>query len=64
MGTQFNVKAYKEDTNIYTTLVEGVVKLNSTDSQSKNLVPGEQAIFSKQNKDLIISPVEISYEVS
>ncbi|MDN3593299.1 FecR family protein [Zunongwangia endophytica] len=64
LGTQFNVKAYKEDTNIYTTLVEGVVKLNSTDSQSKNLVPGEQAIFSKQNKDLIISPVEISYEVS
>ena len=29
LGTEFNIKAYREDTKIYTTLVEGKVSINT-----------------------------------
>lgn len=42
IGTHFNIMAYKEDKTIKTTLLEGAVKVN-TRSNSKTLVPGQQA---------------------
>ena len=38
LGTEFNVKAYKDETHIYTTLVEGKVDV-STDNKKQSLRP-------------------------
>ncbi|MFI0429400.1 FecR family protein [Mariniflexile sp. HMF6888] len=42
LGTEFNIKAYKEETNIYTTLVKGKVEV-SFENQRKILRPEEQS---------------------
>jgi len=46
LGTHFNVNAYKEDPNILTTLLEGSVRLTSTNGMAKVLKPGQQAALS------------------
>jgi ferric-dicitrate binding protein FerR (iron transport regulator) len=51
-GTEFNVKAYKNDTLIYTTLIEGKVSVNTKNSQEE-LLPGEQSIVDLEHKSLI-----------
>lgn len=55
LGTQFNVKAYKEESTIETTLVEGSVKLVSSKVKlSDNLIlkPNEKAVYTKKNKSI------------
>ncbi|WP_074408072.1 MULTISPECIES: FecR domain-containing protein [Aquimarina] len=49
LGTQFNVSSYAEDTTVKTTLVEGAVVVNdqNENTNSLQLVPNDQAIFSK-----------------
>lgn len=44
IGTQFNIKAYSDEHNIYTTLVEGKVAINAA-GQKHLLVPKEQSNF-------------------
>jgi transmembrane sensor len=44
LGTRFNVKSYPEDSATYTTLLEGVVKMNEAYSEVL-LKPGEQALL-------------------
>lgn len=54
-GTKFNVKAYKNDSTVRTTLVEGSVRIkagNKTDS----LKAGDQAILTKDGKIVKIKP--------
>lgn len=46
LGTQFNVKAYPDENNIYTTLVEGAVRVSS-DNQHIVLKPGEYADYDR-----------------
>src|SRR5699024_374959 len=50
LGTQFNVKAYAEETSVQTTLVEGAVKV-WTDSKELLLQPGEQSIVKREALD-------------
>ncbi|WP_377022457.1 FecR family protein [Mucilaginibacter angelicae] len=46
LGTHFNVRAYKDEQVIRTTLLEGQVKISTADHSSSNiLIPGEQALF-------------------
>ena len=47
LGTHFNVSAYQDDDAIKTTLLEGSVKLTTTNTQAM-LKPGEQATLSQQ----------------
>ncbi len=51
LGTEFNVKAYPEDEEVSTTLVEGRVKINGAENlkltKSHELKPGEQFVFHK-----------------
>ncbi|NVM66866.1 hypothetical protein FHW88_005184 [Mucilaginibacter sp. SG538B] len=48
LGTHFNVSAFKDDQFTRTTLLEGKVAVNKEgSSQARQLVPGEQASFSK-----------------
>tara|TARA_R110001606_G_scaffold399236_1_gene582628 strand:- start:29185 stop:30387 length:1203 start_codon:yes stop_codon:yes gene_type:complete len=52
LGTEFNVSAYPEDSNIITTLVEGKVVVNSTNNQltqfEEFLLPNEQLMLDKE----------------
>lgn len=48
LGTQFNIKAYKEDLSIQTTLVEGSVKVYVGDEELL-LEPGEQSLMESGN---------------
>lgn len=57
LGTKFNVKAYKEEKTIETTLLEGAVKLESDVVKlQENLVlkTNEKAVFTKRNQSMAI----------
>lgn len=51
LGTHFNVKAYPNDQNIETTLLEGAVKVNSG-TNVLFLKPGQQSRYDKANGNL------------
>jgi transmembrane sensor len=51
LGTQFNVKAYREDSTIVTTLVEGSLQINSLTEQL-NIKKDQKIVFNKGNKTM------------
>jgi ferric-dicitrate binding protein FerR (iron transport regulator) len=57
LGTSFNVRAYSNSNEIETTLQSGCIHLK-TGKQITELIPGEQCIFDKDAKELIISKVD------
>jgi transmembrane sensor len=61
-GTQFNVKAYKTDNEIVTTLEKGSVQIASSEnfkiSENQMLRPGEQLIYSSLKKTIEVKKVE------
>lgn len=63
LGTQFNIKAYKDEETIYTTLIEGSVALNYN-SETEKLKPGQQSVFNKSTRVVTIQEVEIKYEIA
>jgi ferric-dicitrate binding protein FerR (iron transport regulator) len=63
LGTKFNVKAYKEEPNIYTTLREGKVSVSSK-LETKLLIPNQQSIFNIENNNLIIKHVDVKNEIA
>jgi len=63
LGTEFNIKAYKDEYQMLTTLVEGKVALNLKNGV-KVLAPNEQANFNKLDKTIEISKVDVYNEVS
>ena len=63
LGTEFNIKAYKDETNIYTTLVEGKVAV-SFEEYTQDLVPNQQSIVNLNNSKLIVATVNIYNEIS
>ena len=62
LGTSFNIKAYPDEQQSYTTLVEGKVKLNPIHQSSNNhfLEPDHQAVFNPSNSSLVIKKVDAS----
>ncbi len=63
IGTEFNIKAYKDETNIYTTLVKGKVAIsNATTKQF--LAPNQQSNFNLQSNDIAIASVDVYNEIS
>jgi len=63
LGTEFNIKAYLEDTEIKTTLVGGKIMIEKGITK-KILKPNQQSII-KDDSDLInISEVDVSQEIS
>ncbi|WP_353135919.1 FecR domain-containing protein [Pseudopedobacter sp.] len=60
LGTHFNVKAYKDDTNVKTTLLEGSVKVASL-GKEKILRPGQEAVCS--GSDILIHQVDVELAV-
>ncbi len=63
LGTEFNIKAYKEEKNIYTTLVKGKVEV-SFETQSKVLKPGEQSNLNAITKVLNVANVDVYDQIS
>lgn len=63
IGTEFNIKAYKEEANIYTTLVKGKVQIGN--ATAKNiLAPNEQSKLSINNDRIEIYEVDVYNEIS
>ena len=63
LGTEFNIKAYQDETFIYTTLVEGKVLLDNK-IQKEYLNPNQQLVLNKETKNTVINKVDVSYEIS
>lgn len=63
LGTEFNIKAYKGDNQICTTLVEGKV-LVQNENDFKNLTPGNQCKLDVRSKEMAISDVNVYDEIS
>lgn len=64
LGTQFNVKAYKQDDFIATTLVEGEVIVGSNNDNKRTLEPNQQSRFNKVTNHIDVVPVDVYYEIS
>jgi transmembrane sensor len=58
LGTEFNVKAYKGEDHIYTTLVEGKVAIDNGVTK-EILKPKQQAAINIQNKEITIAVVDV-----
>lgn len=63
LGTEFNIKAYTDDTHISTTLVEGKVTVKN-EHNSKKLTPGYQSILNSGSSVFGVSKVDVFEEVS
>lgn len=63
VGTKFNIKAYRDESNIYTTLVEGKVNVN-IDGQKQKLVPNQQLNLDIRTNTSIIKSVDTYAEIS
>lgn len=59
LGTAFNVKAYRGDADIYTTLVEGRVRM-TTPAQSMELIPDEQGVINLKTRQITKSQVDVN----
>jgi ferric-dicitrate binding protein FerR (iron transport regulator) len=53
-GTSFNIKAYADDNNIETTLVEGRLSILKNDTELLVLNPNESAVYSITNKNIVL----------
>ena len=63
LGTEFNVKAYSDERNIYSTLVEGSVAVIYGTSK-ENLIPGQQSVLDVEKNMVVVNEVDVESEVS
>ncbi len=63
LGTEFNIKAYKGEQNIYTTLVEGQVAVNAL-NKIKILAPNEQLSLNQAKNTMVSSTVDVYRVIS
>lgn len=58
LGTEFNIRAYSDDTETVTTLVEGAVSVVSPQNECVSITPGMQAVVGRDHS-LTTSRVEV-----
>ena len=63
LGTEFNIKAYRDDTNVYTTLVEGKVVVGNGDLK-QYLTPNQQSHLNLENNSIKVRVVDVNVETS
>ena len=63
LGTEFNIKAYKDETNIYTTLVEGKVEV-SMPVTKQILMPNQQLNLDLNTDNIIVAEIDVQPEIS
>lgn len=52
LGTEFNLKAYRDDDNVYTTLVEGKIAINLNNGEKQDLSPDQQVKWNPNTNSL------------
>ena len=63
LGTEFNIKAYENDYEVFTTLVEGKVSVNFENEQ-QNLQPSQQAKWNTSTNSLTVKTIDVYNEIS
>lgn len=63
VGTEFNIKAYRDEFNIYTTLIEGEVLVN-LNREIKILAPNEQLNLNLETHNYTIKKIDVYSEIS
>lgn len=63
LGTEFNIKAYRDDSNVYTTLVEGKVAVGHGDLK-QYLTPNQQSHLNLENNSIKVRLVDVIVETS
>lgn len=63
LGTEFNVKAYNDESNITTTLVHGKVNIKFQ-GEDQILLPNQQSVLNKNTNSISINNVDVSHEIS
>lgn len=63
LGTEFNVKAYRDETHVYTTLVNGKVKVIYSNGQQV-LNPDYQTSLNIHNHSMNVTKVNVYDEIS
>jgi hypothetical protein len=63
IGTEFNIKAYKDEANIYTTLVEGKVDV-SIEKSKQRLMPNQQFNLNTKTSNSFVKNVDVYNEIS
>lgn len=63
LGTEFNIKAYKDETVIYTTLVEGKVNI-ITPTQNELLKPNQQSVVDIKEGAIEIADINVKGEIA
>ncbi|MDO5969603.1 FecR family protein [Flavivirga aquimarina] len=63
LGTEFNIKAYKDETHVYTTLVEGSVVIDNG-SVKRNLLPNQQSVLDVKDNNIQIAFVDVKAEIA
>lgn len=63
LGTEFNIKAYNDEANIYTTLVEGKVAVSHVNA-NQILSPGQQFNLNITNGETSVTKVDVYRETS
>ena len=64
LGTTFNVKAYKDESVVYTTLMEGRVSVKDKSGRILKIVPGEQAAYDRDQNEMVMRFVDTSLYTS
>ncbi|MEC3907096.1 FecR domain-containing protein [Tamlana sp. 2201CG12-4] len=62
LGTEFNIKAYKDEDFVYTTLIEGKVAVNNAEHMEV-LTPNQQSIVNIDNNEMHVEAVTDLYSV-
>ncbi len=63
LGTKFNIKSYKDESKVYTTLVEGSVAVKTFVSHEL-LVPNQQSQVNKDNNKIGVSSINAANEIA
>ncbi|KAF2342943.1 FecR family protein [Flavobacterium tistrianum] len=63
IGTEFNIKAYRDEPAIYTTLVQGVVAVSNA-AKKQILTPNQQSKITEYNGNISVSEVDVYNEIS
>ncbi len=63
IGTEFNIKAYKDEANSYTTLVEGKVDVSIGKSKQR-LMPNQQFNLNTKTSNSFVKNVDVYNEIS
>lgn len=60
LGTEFNINAYDDEDEMYTTLVKGSVKFTSSGSKNSNILkPNQQIEFNRETKQSVLKEVDV-----